>query len=69
VDDTNSKAKLSYFIGCMTIISGILMGSAGTIWATRLTDDYSIGLVFNQRNSLDTGTISTRKLFAVKPDF
>ena len=49
------KAKISYFTGLISILSGLLMGTAGVIWATHLTTDYTVSLLLNQIDSLDAG--------------
>ena len=55
IEENKIKVRISYLGGILCLISGLLIGSAGIIWATRLTEEYAYSLIMNQRNTLDAG--------------
>ena len=47
------KAKFSYLTGFVLVLSGILIGTAGIVWATHLTRAYENGIFVNALDSLN----------------
>ena len=47
------KAKFSYLTGFSLVLSGILIGTAGIVWATHLTRAYENGIFVNALDSLN----------------
>ena len=47
------KARFSYLTGFVLVLSGILIGTAGIVWATHLTREYENGIFVNALDSLN----------------
>ena len=52
-DEKIMKARFSYLTGFVLVLSGILIGTAGIVWATHLTREYENGIFVNALDSLN----------------
>ena len=59
IEQQRNKAKVGYFTGITSVLGGIGMGAAATIWAMRLTQEYSFGRIASQVQTLDGGECSS----------